>query len=39
MLLRSLKDRDFVTLVFNWQYYYYFLNQEGTRPTSTTSSA
>lgn len=29
MLLRSLKDRDFVTLVFNWQYYYYFLNQEG----------
>jgi hypothetical protein len=29
MLLRSLKDRDYVTLVFNWQYFYYFLNQEG----------
>jgi hypothetical protein len=29
MLMRSLKDRDYVTLVFNWQYYYYFLNAEG----------
>jgi small subunit ribosomal protein S10e len=29
MLLRSLKDRGFVELVFNWQYFYYFLNQEG----------
>ena len=29
MLLRSLKSRDFVELVFNWQYYYYFLNNEG----------
>jgi hypothetical protein len=29
MLLRSLKDRDYVTLVFNCQYFYYFLNQEG----------
>ena len=29
MLLRSLKDRGFVELIFNWQYFYYFLNQEG----------
>ncbi len=29
MLLKSLKDRGFVELVFNWQYFYYFLNQEG----------
>jgi small subunit ribosomal protein S10e len=29
MLLKSLKDRGYVELVFNWQYYYYFLNQEG----------
>ena len=29
MLLRSLKDRGFVDLVFNWQYFYYFLNAEG----------
>lgn len=29
MLLRSLKDRGFVELVFNWQYFYYFLNAEG----------
>ena len=28
-LLRSLKDRGFVELVFNWQYFYYFLNNEG----------
>lgn len=28
-LLRSLKDRGFVELVFNWQYYYYFINNEG----------
>lgn len=27
MILRSLKDRNFVDLVFNWQYFYYFLNQ------------
>ncbi len=26
MLLRSLKDRGLVDLVFNWQYFYYFLN-------------
>jgi small subunit ribosomal protein S10e len=25
MLLKSLKDRGFVKLIFNWQYYYYFL--------------
>lgn len=29
MLLRSLKDRGFVDLVFNWQYFYYFVNNEG----------
>ncbi len=29
MLLKSLKDRGFVELVFNWQYFYYFLNEEG----------
>jgi small subunit ribosomal protein S10e len=29
MLLRSLKDRGFVELVFSWQYYYYFINNEG----------
>lgn len=29
MLLRSLKDRGFVELVFNWQYFYYFVNAEG----------
>lgn len=29
MLLRSLKDRGLVELIFNWQYYYYFLNDEG----------
>jgi hypothetical protein len=29
MLMRSLKDRDYVTLVFSWQYYYYFINNEG----------
>lgn len=29
MLLRSLKDRGYVDLVFNWQYFYYFLNAEG----------
>lgn len=28
-LLRSLKDRGFVELIFNWQYFYYFLNAEG----------
>ena len=27
MILRSLKDRGLVDLVFNWQYFYYFLNQ------------
>jgi small subunit ribosomal protein S10e len=29
MLLRSLKDRDYVELIFSWQYYYYFLKNEG----------
>ncbi|XP_031472749.1 uncharacterized protein LOC116245230 [Nymphaea colorata] len=28
-LLRSLKDRGLVELVFNWQYFYYFINNEG----------
>ena len=34
MLLRSLKDRGFVDLVFNWQYFYYFLNAEGKKYVS-----
>ncbi len=29
MLLRSLKDRDLVELVFNWQFYYYYVKNEG----------
>ena len=29
MLLRSLKDRDHVDLVFNWQYFYYYVKTEG----------
>ena len=29
MILRSLKDRGYVDLVFSWQYFYYFLNSEG----------
>ena len=29
MLLRSLKDRGYVDIVFNWQWFYFFLNQEG----------
>ena len=29
MILRSLKDKGHVELIFNWQYYYYFLNVEG----------
>ena len=29
MILRSLKDRGYVDLVFSWQYFYYFLNAEG----------
>jgi small subunit ribosomal protein S10e len=28
-LLRSLKDRGFVELVFSWQWFYYFINNEG----------
>ncbi len=28
-LLRSLHDRKLVELVFNWQYFYYFINEEG----------
>jgi hypothetical protein len=40
MLLRSLKDKDLVELVFNWytnthltsrQYYYYYLKTEGAK--------
>ena len=34
MLLRSLKDRGFVELVFNWQWFYYFLNAEGKKYVS-----
>ena len=34
MLLRSLKDRGFVELVFNWQWFYYFLNAEGMKYVS-----
>ena len=34
MLLRSLKDRGYVELVFNWQWYYYFLNAEGMKYVS-----
>merc|ERR1712080_57704 len=29
MLLRSLKDKNYVDLVFNWQYYYYYVKTEG----------
>ena len=29
LMLRSLKDRGYVELVFNWQYFYYFINTEG----------
>ena len=34
MLLRSLKDRGYVELVFNWQWYYYFVNAEGMKHIS-----
>jgi small subunit ribosomal protein S10e len=34
MLLKSLKDRGFVELVFNWQFFYYFLNEEGKKYVS-----
>ena len=29
MLLRSIKDKDLVEVVFSWQYYYYYLKNEG----------
>ena len=29
MLLRSLKDMGHVELVFNWGYYYYYINDGG----------
>jgi len=29
MLLRSLKDKDMVELVFNWQYFYYYIKTDG----------
>ena len=29
LLLRSLKDRGLVELVFSWQYFYYFINEAG----------
>jgi len=29
LLLRSLKDRGHVELVFSWQYFYYFINEQG----------
>jgi small subunit ribosomal protein S10e len=28
-LMRSLKDRGFVDLVFSWQFFYYFITTEG----------
>lgn len=28
-LMRSLKDRGFVELVFSWQHFYYFITKEG----------
>lgn len=31
MLLRSLKDKQLVDLVFSWQYYYYYLKAEGVK--------
>lgn len=31
MLLRSMKDKDLVELVFSWQYYYYYLKNEGVK--------
>jgi small subunit ribosomal protein S10e len=31
MLMRSMKDKDLVELVFNWQYYYYYLKNEGVK--------
>jgi small subunit ribosomal protein S10e len=34
MLLRSLKDRGLVELVFSWQYFYYFINNEGKKHLS-----
>jgi len=29
MILKSLKSRDLVNLVFNWQYFYYTINEKG----------
>ena len=34
MLMRSLKDRGMVELIFNWQWYYFFLNEEGKKHIS-----
>lgn len=31
MMLRSMKDKDLVELVFSWQYYYYYLKTEGVK--------
>ncbi|KAM3138418.1 hypothetical protein pb186bvf_009504 [Paramecium bursaria] len=31
MLLRSLKDKNLVELVFSWQYYYYYIKTEGVK--------
>ena len=28
-IMRSLKDRGYVELVFSWQHFYYFINNEG----------
>ncbi len=28
-IMRSLKDRGLVDLIFSWQFFYYFLNEEG----------
>merc|ERR1719197_2255706 len=29
MLLKSLKSREFITVTFNWQYFYAYLTEEG----------
>jgi len=29
MLMRSLKDKGFLELVYNWGYFYYYITTEG----------
>jgi small subunit ribosomal protein S10e len=31
MLLRSMKDKGLVDVVFSWQYFYYYLKNEGVK--------